>query len=289
MKAYLQILRVPNLVTSAGDVLAGAFIVSSVGQGLSGMVWLLLVSSILLYAGGVVLNDVMDASVDQIERPERPIPSGKIGRSHALMLACFLLIGGLALAALFSLFSFYVALALVSSIVLYDTWAKKYGIPGTLVMALCRGLNLWLGLSFLQEHFWDFAFLALLPFLHIIGVTALSRGENYGYTRTTILLIALIPFGILVWLIGFGTIKDSLSLIVLFFIALYGFVEGFALYPAIREPKPAFIKRGVKYGILSLLLLNAAIVSMIDGGLHALIVALFIVVSSWMARTIAMT
>ncbi|NOU72268.1 UbiA-like protein EboC [Paenibacillus sp. LMG 31458] len=289
MKAYLQLLRVPNLVTSAGDVLAGAFIVSSMGSGPYATLWLLLLSSIMLYAGGVTLNDVMDASLDQIERPERPIPSGKIGREHAFMLSCLLMLGGIILSLAFSQFSFYISLILALCIVIYNIWAKKYGIPGALVMALCRALNILLGFSFVQEHFWDFALLALLPFLHIIGVTALSRGENHGYTAKTILLISLIPLGIVLWLIGFELFKGSFAFMELFFIALYCFFQGFAYYPAIREPKPAFIKRGVKYGILSLLLLNAALVSIFDGSLHALIVALLIVVSSWLSRSISMT
>ena len=35
-----------------------------------------------LYAAGMVLNDAFDAELDARERPERPIPSGRISRSR---------------------------------------------------------------------------------------------------------------------------------------------------------------------------------------------------------------
>lgn len=290
IKAYLQLFRIPNLVTSAGDVLAGIFIVSSLSSGHSyNGLYLLLLSTIMLYAGGVALNDAADAPLDSIERPERPIPSGKISRTSAFIWASLLLAGGALLAGAFHYVSLAISVALVISIVLYNLWAKKYAIPGTVVMALCRFLNLWLGFSFLPEFFGDVAWLALLPFSHIIAVTALSRGENHGYNRIVILLIGLIHFGIVLWLIGLGLFHDILSISALVFIAFYALAEGYALYPAISNPKPESIKRGVKFGILSLLLLNAAIVAIFDNMLNAFIIAVLLIFSLLLARTTAMT
>ena len=44
---------------------------------------LLVAASTLLYAGGVALNDVYDVDIDRQERPERPIPSGRISLAAA--------------------------------------------------------------------------------------------------------------------------------------------------------------------------------------------------------------
>ena len=49
-----------------------------------------------LYAGGVVLNDVFDRDLDRIERPERPIPSGRVGTPRAAALGGGLLAPGVA-------------------------------------------------------------------------------------------------------------------------------------------------------------------------------------------------
>src|ERR1041385_8386665 len=79
---YLQLMRPPNLVTANADVLAG-FAVAGLPR-FDLLPWLL-VATTCLYAGGVVLNDVFDARLDACERPERPIPSGRVAvRSAAV-------------------------------------------------------------------------------------------------------------------------------------------------------------------------------------------------------------
>src|SRR4051794_38493321 len=90
-RAYLELVRLPNLFTAVGDIVAGYLIVTR-GVDLS---WrdlsILMVASICLYAGGVVLNDYFDRDVDAVERPERPIPSGRIRAPGALKLGMGLL------------------------------------------------------------------------------------------------------------------------------------------------------------------------------------------------------
>jgi hypothetical protein len=48
-------------------------------------------ASACLYAGGVVLNDFFDRKVDVVERPERPLPSGRVPPAHAAWLGSVLL------------------------------------------------------------------------------------------------------------------------------------------------------------------------------------------------------
>ena len=50
---------------------------------------------VLLYAGGVVLNDVFDADLDAVERPERPIPSALISKKSAGIFGAVLLLFGI--------------------------------------------------------------------------------------------------------------------------------------------------------------------------------------------------
>ena len=69
-RAYLELVRVPNLFTAAGDIFAGYLIVSR-GVGIEWPRLLALVAaSVCLYAGGVVLNDYFDRDVDGVERPD---------------------------------------------------------------------------------------------------------------------------------------------------------------------------------------------------------------------------
>ena len=41
-------------------------------------VLLLVAASVFLYLAGMVLNDVYDVEIDRRERPDRPLPSGRI-------------------------------------------------------------------------------------------------------------------------------------------------------------------------------------------------------------------
>ena len=82
---YLRLMRPANIVTAVADILAGIAIASSLqfSRPDISLVILLALSTACLYGGGVVMNDVFDAGLDSVERPERPIPSGLIQKSHA--------------------------------------------------------------------------------------------------------------------------------------------------------------------------------------------------------------
>ena len=75
LRGYLELLRPPNVMTAVADVLAGYAV-----AGLSNWAALpwLLGATACLYAGGVVLNDFFDRHLDARERPERPLPSGRV-------------------------------------------------------------------------------------------------------------------------------------------------------------------------------------------------------------------
>ena len=63
-------------------------------------VGLTLLAATCLYAGGMVLNDVFDLAIDRKERPERPLPSGRISPRAAALVGWILLIAGVAAAAI---------------------------------------------------------------------------------------------------------------------------------------------------------------------------------------------
>ena len=55
---------------------------------------LLLVTSASLYLSGMVWNDIFDRHVDANERPNRPIPSGRVPVRAAVMFAVTLMFVG---------------------------------------------------------------------------------------------------------------------------------------------------------------------------------------------------
>ena len=77
-------MRPANIVTAVADILAGIAMAGTLyfKQFDITAIILLILSTAFLYGGGVVMNDVFDADLDKVERPERPIPSGLIKKNH---------------------------------------------------------------------------------------------------------------------------------------------------------------------------------------------------------------
>ena len=154
-------MRLANIVTAISDILAGVAISGYISdQSWQGAdlrpVVLLVISTVGLYGGGVVFNDVFDAELDKVERPERPIPSGLFKKETAALFATLLLFAGI-LHAYFvhpqgiSSTSTLLAITIAFASVVYDRWGKHYSFLGPLNMGLCRGLNLLLGISVLPD------------------------------------------------------------------------------------------------------------------------------------------
>uniref|UniRef100_UPI001CE2744A UbiA family prenyltransferase n=1 Tax=Streptomyces werraensis TaxID=68284 RepID=UPI001CE2744A len=94
--AWAELVRLPALFTVPGDTLAG---VAAAGGRPGPRALLPIGSSLCLYAAGMVLNDWADRAEDAVERPHRPLPSGRIRPAAALTAACGLTGAGLLLAA----------------------------------------------------------------------------------------------------------------------------------------------------------------------------------------------
>src|SRR2546423_1408094 len=103
VRAYAQLVRLPNVFTALADICLGAVAGAAVGGPAAGAWWprsaWLLGSSACLYGAGMVWNDYFDLEQDRKERPFRPLPSGRIRPAAAARLGAALLAAGLALAA----------------------------------------------------------------------------------------------------------------------------------------------------------------------------------------------
>jgi len=100
---------------------------------------LALAAGSLLYTGGMLLNDVMDASWDRAHKRDRPIAEGRLSDRLAGSLAMGCLFGGVGLAASRGDQAAGFAGALVAAIVLYN-WLHKRSPLAVVFMAGCRAL-----------------------------------------------------------------------------------------------------------------------------------------------------
>ncbi|MDG6913686.1 MAG: geranylgeranylglycerol-phosphate geranylgeranyltransferase [Nitrososphaerota archaeon] len=87
-------------------------------------------------AYSMIVNDIYDVDVDRVNRPERPIPSGRVSAREAKQLAGAALVVGMVCSAL-SLNPLALALAAAYTFLswLYNSRAKKTGLPGNMIVA----------------------------------------------------------------------------------------------------------------------------------------------------------
>ncbi|MBE9181452.1 UbiA-like protein EboC [Oculatella sp. LEGE 06141] len=297
--AYLQLMRPANIVTAWADIVAGFAVsgailglqnqdVSSVFVVIVPLGWLLLATT-GLYGGGVVFNDVFDAELDAIERPERPIPSDRVSRRAATLLGSALLALGILAASQSSGFSAAIASIIAATALLYDAIAKHHPVFGPLTMGLCRGGNLLLGVSIIPAMVSDRWYLALIPILYIAAITAISRGEvEGGHTLTGITALVLMAI-VMSSLIVLGSLFNHQLLAVLSFTALLATQIIPPFIKATRNPLPEHIRAAVKAGVLSLIILDAAIAASFAGLFPGLATLLLLPLSIGLARIFSVT
>lgn len=181
-RTWLELFRAPNLLTVPGDPLAGFFL--AMGVGVIPVRWeralLPVAASLVWYMMGLLLNDLADRQVDLRERPQRPLPSGRVRPREVATAAGFLLVIGMALVFLAGPLMVGLGLGLVGAIFTYNFLLKNVPGVSALNMGACRGLSLLLGasaVSSLSEWPVRVWIAAGGLTLYIAGLTALARHE----------------------------------------------------------------------------------------------------------------
>jgi UbiA prenyltransferase family len=252
LRDLFELVRLPNVFTAPADVAMG---LAAAGASWEPRFALLFAASACAYAGGMALNDARDAELDAVERPNRPIPSGRISRAAAHLISALLLGGALVCAWLVGLPPFIAAAALVSMIVLYDVYAKRSAL-GPLIMGLCRFFDAALGISvgFVGLHAIG---PAVILFSWVFVITGVSRFEVMQAPARAVKEAAL-SFAFLLALSVFVLVQrggaDGLP-----FLALLAWWMAGPVRAAMSEPSPPHIIRVIKTSVLGIILLDAAV------------------------------
>lgn len=292
-RAAMELMRPANIVTAFADILAGVTIavgsLIAVDVPIVEILWLLL-STFGLYGGGVVLNDFFDAELDAKERPERPIPSGRISRFAAGLFGFVLLLIGIAASFVVNGTAGFLAVAIAFCAAFYDAKAKHSALWGPLFMGSCRGGNLLLGVSILPAVIPDVWFLALIPLIYIASITLVSQGEvhggnkTYGFTALGFILLIVVTFVLLPMLV------ISFSLVMAFpFLLVFGVLVIPPFYKAASNPEPSVIKTAIKRGVLSLVILNSVFAAGFGGFWSGLLVVVLFFISIGIAKLFQVT
>jgi 4-hydroxybenzoate polyprenyltransferase len=290
VKALLSLTRPANLVTAIADVLAGMaiagyFLISESSPAPAG--WLSL-ATVGLYGGGVVFNDVFDAELDAVERPERPIPSGTVRKSTAITLGISLLLVGIGASFMVNQLAGLLAIAISIASLVYDRFGKHHNWLGPVNMGLCRGLNLLLGISILPDQVMPWAWVGLVPIAYIAAITMISRGEVHGGSPT-ILRVAGLLYALVIGCVAALAQRQQQLGTALPFLALFGYYIFPPLWRAVKDPVGRNIGMAVKAGVLSLIVMNAAWVAAFANFPMAFLVFCLLPLSRFLAKVFAVT
>ena len=289
MQSYAQLVRLPNLPTALADILLGMLATGSLAKPERWPAYLLLMlASACLYCGGMVWNDYFDRELDRRERPERPIPSGKISPGRAALCGGLLVAGGVAFAFLAGLlqgdwlFPTLVALILTGYIFLYDAWLKRT-LLGPFAMGGCRFTNVLLGMTpggeavFLSRGF----YLGFIVAAYIVGVTWLARTEARVSSRAALvaaacvmLLSLLLALPLPVLLLPDLPPANASSPLFPYLLVGLGIFVGFPIAAAVRTPTPSRVQSAVKRSLMGLILLDAILAAALAGTVGLVILAL---------------
>lgn len=290
---YLRLMRPANILTAITDILAGIAISGFLATGLGDVqailqVTCMAIATIGLYGGGVVFNDVFDAALDRVERPERPIPSGIISRTEGVVLGSYLLLLGVLAAFTVGELSGFLAIGIAVAALVYDKWGKHHNLLGPINMGLCRGLNLLLGMSIIPNTLEKYGWLAVLPVLYIAAITMISRDEVHGGKKRT-LMYATLGYGIVYTTIFVLAGLNHKFFEVIPFLLVFIWMIMRPLLAAMKEPTGPNIGKAVRGGIIGLIAMNAAWVAAFAPFPYALAILVFLPLSFLLSKAFAVT
>lgn len=263
-RAVAELVRAPAALTVPGDALAGA---AAAGWPFGAATPVLALSSTLLYWAGMALNDYADRDLDAVERPERPIPSGRVRPGFALGLAAGLTTAAIGAAGLAGgRRALGVAVPLAATVWAYDLVLKSTP-AGPVGMAAARSLDVLLGAGTGRLR----AALppAALVGAHTLAVTALSRREVSGggpaLPATTLAATGVVAVTAAAWPVarpgrGRGRAARLLGRASgAGLLGAYVATAGRAQLAAVADPRADRIRRAVGAGILGLIPLQASL------------------------------
>lgn len=132
-----ELLRMRNGIMAFFGVLVGAtFVLTTDAVIPVTKVFVASLAAFLITGAGNALNDYFDFEIDRINKPERPIPSGRISRSDAFMFSIVLFLLGLGLSKFVNDYCLFIASLDSLILVLYAMYSKKLLLLSNLTISL---------------------------------------------------------------------------------------------------------------------------------------------------------
>lgn len=278
-----ELVRAPAALSVPGDVIAGAAAAGTLNRRTPGLA----AASVCLYWAGMAANDWADRELDAVERPERPIPSGRVSPRAALGLAAGLTAAGVGLAAWAGgRRGLATAVPLAATVWAYDVKAKNTA-AGPAVMAACRGLDVLLGAS--GGRAVKAVPAALTVAAHTYTVTALSRREVSGADATLPVATLAGTVAVAATAAGASRRKGWRAVLPVALAGWYLTHYGRAQARAAAQPDAARVRAAVGSGITGLPTLQGTLAARTGAGVTGLALAALAPLARRLVRRISAT
>jgi len=133
---YVKLMRPLNCLMTAVSVFIGGLIVSPVlGIFAAERIWTAMIAAFLISGAGNAINDYVDVEADRINKPKRPIPSGRVSRSSALTFSVLLFIIGIFLAGIINYVTFGIAVINSLLLIVYSTHLQNKMLLGNVTVS----------------------------------------------------------------------------------------------------------------------------------------------------------
>ncbi len=223
------------------------------------------ISAALITGGGNTLNDLCGLTEDQINKPHRPLPSGRLSPMLARIETGILLFFGFCLSVLLPNPTPIIALIAIASLTLYNVYLKRVPLLGNLAVSALGGLAFLYGGAAVQTLSAPLL-IAAFAFLFHLGREILkdledSKGDRefkgttipllWGETTTRILITAI--FTLLIFFTPLPAIHGEYGTLYLILVTLLDLLLIFVLIRLWRHSTPqtlGFLSHLLKAGMI---------------------------------------
>ena len=301
LKDYLLMIRLPNLFTIPSNILVGYItLLNPPTIGFSLSLPLIIISSCLIYAAGIIFNDYFDIETDIREGRLRPLSSGSVTKKAAILLALICLAVALVISAFVGVLSFVVSSTIILIALFYDYKLKRTKIAAV-AMGSARASNIIYGASpillsglFESENIQRLMLESACVFMYVVATMMVSAREaratqtNRKWLLRPLLLIFLVVLVMFVSAI-LGAFRMDLLVNLAFLVSIICFVTYRWIIRLKSEIGSEQIQNLVKTLVLCMVILDSAFVSGISGVLFGIVVASFIIPGLVLSRLLYVT
>jgi geranylgeranylglycerol-phosphate geranylgeranyltransferase len=164
--AYIHISRPSNVLIAFLSIIIAAAVAGSI-QPLKN-VFLAAISAALITIGANVINDYFDIQIDRINKPHRPLPSGRLSKGEALSYFFVVYAIGWIISSFISLAMFFIAVVIAILLFFYSFKLKRTILWGNLVVSFSTAMAFIYG-GLAVFHAEGTIFPAIFAFLYHFG------------------------------------------------------------------------------------------------------------------------